>query len=354
MYVFAEPVTEEQITAIQTAKNAEIQKFEEDIYGNKKGGNDGKGEDQSWENLEADVQSAMDDDIRDPHHEEGRQDLSSELISRGQGDLKDDGSADRHDATGENEHEESTFRGNNEDTDVRPVEDEEIDDGDSERTAMEDLRDDGEDGDEAEDDEAEVDEADQREEHGALAGEDSNSHETEERRSLEDNKSSEVTLEGRDASSDINGPEPLSSDVSSTLVDATTSQSIPEKTSSDSDGKEVLALTLTIRNKINGSNVLRPTDLKPNEQWAIEYSLDEVPNAERAWSLYQACQVRRKKKLDEDKERSENDDQVDSYIRRLRQMSRKGAKWRKEQDQKEKELPVRILGKDDQQEEDES
>lgn len=335
MYIFAEPVTEEQIEAIQTAKNAEIQQFEDELYGVKKDSDEDDGHSKSWENLEADVQNAMDDDIRDPHHDEGREDWSLNVADSEQDLLKGDPSAGTHDIVDGGENEESTIIGNNENADQRLNQDQEVEDDDVEQTAMEDSEAESED-DEAKDDESERTELDdgpgQDAENTALGGS-SNVRETGVLDSLtSDTESSEET--------------PGNHAESQRRIDTSESKPLSEKPSSQVGGQEVLALTLTIRNKINGSDVLRPTALKPNRQWSVEYSLDEVPNAERAWSLYQACQLRRKKKLDNDKERSEKDEEVDGYIQRLRQMSRKGAKWRKQQDEQERELPLKILGED--------
>jgi hypothetical protein len=104
------------------------------------------------------------------------------------------------------------------------------------------------------------------------------------------------------------------------------------------DTNEVLAMTLTIRNKINGRYVTRPGDLSLQDRWAIEYSLADVPGADRAWSLYRACQTRRKKVLVSAEEK-ENE-----YLRRLRAMSVAGRSWRKHQDKKDKALGTRIYG----------
>lgn len=375
MYIFVEPVTEEQITAIQTAKNAEIQQFEDEMYGNKKSGNEVEGEEQSWENLEADVQDAMDEDIRDPNHEDGRQDLDPKLVSAKQRVLEEGPSADEHNTTVESETEASPAIGMDEDADDEAEEEGEAEDEDAEETAIEAAEDDADDG----GTEADEGKEDNEVHHGSspqVHGEEfdtSGGEETSENRmdgSVTDSEApipNEATAAnavdwdspgnatknpdatsgdhtGADGSNDVDGREPLAGDASPISGDFASSQSISQDTHSARSGNEVLALTLTIRNMINGRPVLRPVDLKPNEQWAIEYSLDEVPSAERAWSLYQACQMRRRKKLDDDKELRENDDQVTGYIRKLREMSRKGAKWRKEQDEMDKELPVKILG----------
>ncbi|KAL8908225.1 MAG: hypothetical protein Q9207_000946 [Kuettlingeria erythrocarpa] len=342
MYIFAEPVTEEQIEAIQTAKNAEIQRFEDELYGGKLDSDENDAVGQSWENLEANVQNAMDDDIRDPHHDEESQDWIPNETDSEQQNLKGDSSAVTHDIANRSENARSAINGNNESEDRSLVNDKEVEDSGEEETAIEDSEVESEE-DSARSDEAKDDESErtglhhgsgQNAEHPAL-DESTNVHEMAELDSLADDTASPETTPGNHAESQRR-------------IDISELEPPGEKPSSRVGGQEVLALTLTIRNMINGNNVLRPNALKPNQQWSIEYSLDEVPNAERAWSLYQACQLRRRKRLENDEERSEND-QVDGYIQRLRQMSRKGAKWRKEQDEQEKELPLKILGEDVQQ-----
>ena len=109
----------------------------------------------------------------------------------------------------------------------------------------------------------------------------------------------------------------------------------------DNTGK-VLAWTLTLRNKVNGAYILRPENLEQSDQWAIEYSLVEVPDDQRAWALYQACIARRKKKLDAVPE--ENAESVDYFVRNLRSMSQKGRKWRQSVDQDDSVKPLHVLG----------
>ena len=103
------------------------------------------------------------------------------------------------------------------------------------------------------------------------------------------------------------------------------------------DDKEVqynplIAMTLTIRNKVNDKYVVRPEKLGESDQWTVEYSLAEIQSASRAWSLYGACQNRRKKKLD-DEELSEEDIARNYYLRRMRELSDQGRTWRNKQDQ---------------------
>ncbi len=342
MYIFAEPVTEEQIQAIQTAKNAEIQRFEDELYGSKLDSDEADGDGQSWENLEANVQNAMDDDIRDPHHDEESQDWIPNETDSEQQNLMDNSSAVTHEIANGSENARSAVNGKNEGADRSLVKNKEVEDTGEEETAIEDREV------ESEEDEARTDEA--KDDESERTGLDHGSGQDTEHPALDESTNVHETGELESLAGDTEPPETTPGDHAESQTRISNSELEPagEKPSSRIGSQEVLALTLTIRNMVNGNQVLRPSSLKPNQQWSIEYSLDEVPNAERAWSLYQACQLRRKKKLENDKEGRENDE-VDGYIQRLRQMSRKGAKWRKELDEQEKELPLKILGEDVQQ-----
>ena len=110
--------------------------------------------------------------------------------------------------------------------------------------------------------------------------------------------------------------------------------------------RDVLAMTLTLRNKINELFVLRPEKLTASDKWSIEYSLVEVPDQSRAWALYEACQARRRKKLDAPVP-AEEEARVNYYVQNLRKLSEQGRKWKDEMDEKDKVKPVRILGVED-------
>ena len=106
-----------------------------------------------------------------------------------------------------------------------------------------------------------------------------------------------------------------------------------------SDVSDVLAMTLTIRNKVNDKYVVRPTDLKRDDRWTVEYSLNEVTNQTRASVLYKACQLRRKKFLE-----VENvDTEKDSFFQMLKDLSRQGAYWRKQMDKEDMGKPKIVL-----------
>ena len=106
---------------------------------------------------------------------------------------------------------------------------------------------------------------------------------------------------------------------------------------------DILAMTLTIRNKVNGKFVLRPERLTAKDRWSIEYSLTEVDTETRARALYKACQGRRKKKYDKMETRND-EERLTGFLRRLRELSMQGRKWRARQDEEDTKKPVQILG----------
>jgi len=106
---------------------------------------------------------------------------------------------------------------------------------------------------------------------------------------------------------------------------------------------EVFAMALTVRNKVNDNYVQRPENISPDDKWSIEYSLEEISKPKRAWSLYRACQQRRRTKLESFENRDGND-KVNEYVKQLRGLSQKGALWREEMDRKEERRKVAVVG----------
>lgn len=104
---------------------------------------------------------------------------------------------------------------------------------------------------------------------------------------------------------------------------------------------ELLAMTLTIRNKVNAEYVTRPEILTARDTWTVEYSLSEIKHADQAWDLYRACQKRRMKKLVPDE-----DEEISRYIQELREMSQRGSIWRRVMDEGDKLRPPTVLGQE--------
>jgi hypothetical protein len=114
--------------------------------------------------------------------------------------------------------------------------------------------------------------------------------------------------------------------------------SIAESAAAPPEGK-MSAWTLRIRNRVNGTYVDRPEQLKSTDTWHVDYSLVEIADSQRAWGLYQACQLRRKDLCERD---AESEDRG-SFINTLRKLSQEGADWREKLDKADKAKPRIVL-----------
>ena len=110
------------------------------------------------------------------------------------------------------------------------------------------------------------------------------------------------------------------------------------------ESRGLLAMTLTIRNKVNRNYIRRPEDLGPDDSWSVEYALADVKSETRAWSLYEACQKRREKHY------ASSDDPEDAannfYLRRLRELSQQGREWRRQRDDLDQEKTPAVVGQE--------
>ena len=112
-------------------------------------------------------------------------------------------------------------------------------------------------------------------------------------------------------------------------------------------GTPLLAMVLTLRNKVNGQYVKRPIDFNQNKRWEVEYTLDEITDPQRAKRLYKMCQTRRRKAFEP--EDSENR-AANWYLRKMADLSAQGAAWRNRVDQKAKSHDVVVLDPNDENE----
>ena len=149
--------------------------------------------------------------------------------------------------------------------------------------------------------------------------------------------------------------------------DSASTNSSPNPSSSPTDTLEenlrpLLARTLTVRSKVNGSYVERPEDLKPSDDWTIEYSMTELATPSRSWALYEASKGRRRKiyermsgggakDKDKDKDKETSGDDLDrsakrsrDYIDMLRELSRKGTALREQIEKIELEREKVVVG----------
>ncbi|KAK2058527.1 Pet127-domain-containing protein [Colletotrichum caudatum] len=112
----------------------------------------------------------------------------------------------------------------------------------------------------------------------------------------------------------------------------------------ESDG-ELLGMVVTVRNHVNGQYMPRPDPKFSNLNWSLEYSIEEIPERQ-ANTIYKAIQARRKKVLvqasGEDREKLWNT----MFSGKLKDMSKRGKNFRKQQDALSKEAPVHVVGEE--------
>ena len=415
MYIFAEPVTEEQVAEIQSHNEAKIKDFERKIFGltsDEAVSQETEEDDSKWENIQADVRETMDKDelsVELPNGEDVAYDdpEDSRVASNGrvisgegvlsaieeearEGDKATAAAAESEDDDDDELVDTEEDEGAEED-DGEKLE-ESIDEADEEQDLHEKSLEEAEN--DKEGDSEEVQEANQSEEQEELkvddgeeeAGEEGSTNVDQEYSQADDQSTSaaekdhanvqgnkELQTEGneqgrlpagsvdhatppidhrkRDAGEDAHGyTSPMSSEALADFpigADKAFLNKVTEELSytdaAGSQNPDILAMTLTIRNKVNGKFVLRPEGLTAKDKWSIEYSLTEVDTEARARALYNACQGRRRKKYNK-METKNDEERLTGYLRRLRELSMQGRKWRARQDKEDTKKPMQILG----------
>ncbi|KAG9232732.1 mitochondrial protein Pet127-domain-containing protein [Amylocarpus encephaloides] len=103
--------------------------------------------------------------------------------------------------------------------------------------------------------------------------------------------------------------------------------------------RELMAMYLTIRNKVNGIVCKRPINLTSDDKWEVEYSLAEVKDPKKASTLYAACKRRRKQILDSKPESDWNN----RFIKQVMSYAEKGREYRKKVDAAAAQEPIKVL-----------
>ena len=402
MYIFAEPVTEEQIEELQSHNDAEVEEFERNILGLGKAdaeGEDSDGEDNKWADMQANVEEEMDNDEasltasdreeilpedagigQGTEHEpvedqdddsvwakdalqasDGKSEISSTMVGRDVGD-EDQDDDESKDVT---EEDNGTLTPLDLEGDSGAIGEDHFDRGDGSSQAPEDVLIETANATEADEGSHDkpgfkIEEQMAETEAGDEAGQDAGKAERADGIDMANDteaalsEAPAVTVTGSESESEelkieSQSETPQPEDLEATEEDFDTDADTPflntvaeEAPPPPNPAQEVLAMTLTIRNKVNDRYVIRPENLSSSDRWQVEYALSEVDKPKKAWSLYQASQARRRKQLD----RADDDDDktVETYIKNLRGLSRKGKEWREQQDEIDKARPKVVLG----------
>lgn len=352
MYVFVEPVTEAQVEEIQTRSSEKISEFERNLLGLHGGvqSSPGRLEDgeNDWADIQDSVQEAMVRDELDLVKDEEDQILTdTEREARDEEDI----AASRSGMSVEVEPEDANHDAINREDDVEAVENSQGGDMDSrhrERETTERKTDQNEEkikpkpstGNGGEGGDADI----------AIYAVIGVSEDGQKARKDEMGSNPSVALDIHQHDGQLEairaGPIEVSKEHVNTQTPSLPENTTQEETPAPATQKEVapeqgelLAMTLTIRNKVNAEYVTRPDSLTASDTWTVEYSLSEIKHADQAWDLYRACQKRRMKKLAPDE-----DEEISRYIQDLREMSQRGAIWRREMDEGDRLRPMTVLG----------
>lgn len=107
------------------------------------------------------------------------------------------------------------------------------------------------------------------------------------------------------------------------------------------DEPELLAMTLQVKNKVNGIPVDRPSNFTSKDEWTVDYELTEL-DSNYGHTCYMMCQARRQKSLQAGGEDS-GDVASNVYLRRLRELAKAGRKHRKKENELDREKGVVVL-----------
>jgi len=106
--------------------------------------------------------------------------------------------------------------------------------------------------------------------------------------------------------------------------------------------RELLAFTLSVRNRVNGRYVTRPENITRNDDWAIEYNLEPIENDEHARRRYRESKRRQDSQLQTDEARIES--WYGGYFMRLLfDLSEKGRRWREKMDKVDEKVGIRVF-----------
>ncbi|PVH81678.1 Pet127-domain-containing protein [Cadophora sp. DSE1049] len=340
-YIFAEPFTETAIEDIQKTSKAKIEKFEKAVLGVVSKEYSEEDQEKEWAKIRARVEESVGDD------EAGREALS------GADDADLDSDLDNADEDGDiSENEDAT------EADELPEEERELRDIISatrvaEDQALEDQVD------EPIEEEFSKDGKDTDLEESVEEGEESDATGVEgpdEDEPAEPDENVEVDSENLDEDSEVEpaeeSPGATESEETDDYIDEDSlpitrvvsgpGGSPPIKPNKKAPVREMMAMTLTVRNKINGEYQTRPWKLKSTDKWEVEHALSEIQNPQRIATLYQMSLDRREranyKTIDLNKDSFNN-----VFLQRIKNMNQRGREWRKQQSEMDKTQPVKVL-----------
>ncbi|KAI0446660.1 mitochondrial protein Pet127-domain-containing protein [Xylaria telfairii] len=154
--------------------------------------------------------------------------------------------------------------------------------------------------------------------------------------------SESVPLDGTSADS------PKSSEVASTpdLQEEGTQPAVDKEPRSEQEAEdpELLGLTLTIKNKVNGAYVDRPTKLEKGHDWTVEYEIEEIKQP-RAQKIYGQLKERRRKEFFDTGDK--DTEWYKMFSGNLAKLTNKGRQFREKEMRMTEGQPMYMVGVDE-------
>ncbi|EGX94960.1 mitochondrial mRNA processing protein PET127, putative [Cordyceps militaris CM01] len=123
-------------------------------------------------------------------------------------------------------------------------------------------------------------------------------------------------------------------------AEAAATDASPETSPDQSPPRELLGMYITIRNKVDGKFVARPERLNTGSKWEVQYAVKEISD-ERAERLYKQIKARRRKILDINAEmRAQSWHRM--FAGSLPTLSKRGASYRAERTKEEEAAGIRV------------
>jgi len=346
MYIFAEPVTEHEIQEIQNSKKAEIEEYERTVLGIQRESTpeeiEREQDEAEWEELQAKVEDSVDNDELETLDETENPD-----------DIDDDIAVIHSDRPGSSSIDEPSLSSADRPSDgnlfVPDSEIERANENDAELGGNIGKQLEHREASDAADDKLELQDTlcsrvEGREDHVTSSdmdmGEDHRTEEPHMDAPVPHTGAGEINEDVNEAATDLKRDDDFVAEAAK-IADA--DHESKDKGHSRKSNTDLLAMTLTIRNKVNGAYVVRPENIGPNDSWSVEYALAEVPKLEQSRTLYQKTQRRRALILKRDKKDAKSNFHQ-SYTRKLTALSSQGRKWRQEQNEIDRARPVTVLG----------
>lgn len=306
MYIFATPVTEDEIETLQTANKAQILKFEKAVMGLHGGVGEVLEEDEraeavdeagraEWEALQAEVEEQIQDD---------------ELIEQDVGQAGEPNAA----------IEENTI--------LAITREEE----DADRRLNELLR---------EVSEAEVKSDESTTSQTPGTAEPSSTRDLSDTSSVTARGLSEATFK-EETGNKVMPANPLTSkSKTKTKPHKTVKEGSSEGTGYPEDDEDLLAMYLTVRNKVDNEYVKRPEALTEDQNWTVEYALAQIPTESKGRILYNTVLKRRASVLTS-RQRGEDSHHQREFRQVLKQLAEKGRNFRAKENAKDEIEGIKI------------